>query len=570
MNLKENISLFEKISRRFISIYGSEYPDLVTELVRETEKVKKLVKRRKEKWTEKDVVLITYGDSIKKTSEKPLVTLCKFAEYHFRNIISHIHILPYFPYSSDDGFSIKDYYTVNPEFGNWDDVRSIAQNFGLMTDLVINHVSQYSTWFKNYLKTEDPGKDYFIEADPLTNLSAVVRPRSLPLLTEVKTAGGTKHVWTTFSADQIDLNFQNPAVLLEMMKVFLFYLSKGAVIIRLDAIAFLWKELGTSCLHLPQTHEVVKLMRDLADSLDPSLILITETNVPNNENLSYFGHGDEAHMVYQFSLPPLLLHALYRGTSHYLNRWIRSLSDIPSGCTFFNFTASHDGIGVRPLEGILPENEIRDLISAMKDFGGHISTKRNKDGSDSPYEMNITYLDALKFTSLGRDDLQIERFICSQTLMMSFQGIPAFYIHSLLGTHNFNEGVEATGMNRTINRRKWKYEELNELLMRGTSHSRIMRELLQRISIRKKVPAFHPESQQEIMEAGDKVFVMTRGNSGEMIVVVNLTSENYSLENSRLKVEVLQRKDLLNPKTAEEYKLLLGPYQVMWLQKKRS
>ena len=311
-------------------------------------------------------------------------------------------------------------------------------------------------------------------------------------------------------------------------------------------------------------------MRDLTDEIDPSIILITETNVPNKENLSYFGNGDEAHMVYQFSLPPLLLHALYSGSSQYLSRWARSLSNIPKGCTFFNFTASHDGIGVRPLEGLLPVDEIRELTNAMKESGGRISTKRNKDGTDTPYEMNITYLDALKYTKFGKDDLQVDRFLCSQTLMMSFQGIPAFYIHSLLGTHNYTEGVELTGMKRTINRRKWDYEELSELLMRNTSHKQIMDELLRRISVRKNIRAFHPDSPEEVIEAGSSVFVMSRGVSDEVIVIANLTPENYSLDMGKLKKSILQRKEWISSRTIHENILELNPYQVVWLQKNKG
>jgi len=119
-------------------------------------------------------------------------------------------------------------------------------------------------------------------------------------------------------------------------------------IARLDAVAFLWKELGTNCLHLPETHELVKLFRDVCEIVAPRAIILTETNVPHAENVSYFGQGDEAHMVYQFSLPPLLLHAFITGNGQYLTHWASGLEPPPAGCTFFNFTASHDGVGVRP------------------------------------------------------------------------------------------------------------------------------------------------------------------------------------------------------------------------------
>jgi len=557
----------EQIKKRFDTIYGADNYDvsLIAEIVEEINQIKKLRKGDHIKWSEKDIILITYGDSIVEGVNRPLKTLESFLLEYLNHAISHVHILPFFPYSSDDGFSVIDYRKVNPELGSWEDVESIGKKYRLMADLVINHVSQYSTWFQNYLKGLEPEDGYFIETDPSADLSKVVRPRSLPLLTPVETAKGEKHVWTTFSADQIDLNFANPLLLTEMLKIFLFYFSRGIQIIRLDAIAFLWKEPGTSCLHLPQTHEVVKLMRDIVDYLDPGIILITETNVPNKENLSYFGQGDEAHMVYQFSLPPLLLHALHTSDSTYLTRWANSLSDIPADCTFFNFTASHDGIGVRPLEGLLPAHDIKELAEAMKEYGGRISTRRNSDGSDSPYEMNITYLDALKYTRAGKDDLQTERFICSQTIMMSMKGIPAFYIHSLLGTHNYTEGIEKTGMARTINRRKWKAVELYPLLRNETQHAFILKELVRRMKIRKTIKAFHPDTDQQVIDAGREFFILMRGRNQRMMVIANLTDEKKQFRNSSLANRLEGSIDQLSGKKINSGETELDPYQVMWI-----
>lgn len=557
-----------KIEERYVRIYGDHEFDkeLIKKMIVEIEQVKSVRGKEGDKWSEKDIILITYGDSMVKAGEKPLITLQKFLEKYFGDALSHVHILPFFPYSSDDGFSVIDYRQVNPKLGTWEDIESIGQNYSLMADLVINHISQHSKWFQNYLKGTDPGKGYFIEVDPSEDLSKVVRPRSLPLLTPFDTIKGRKHVWTTFSADQVDLNFANPELLTEMLKVFIFYLSKGIQVIRLDAIAFLWKEIGTSCLHLPQTHEVVKLMRDIADYIDPRIILITETNVPNKENLSYFGNGDEANMVYQFSLPPLLLHALYTSDSSYLTQWADSISSIPKDCTFFNFTASHDGIGVRPLEGLLPQDEILELTHAMKEFGGRISTKRNSDGTDSPYEMNITYLDALKYIRQGKDNLQTERFICSQTVMMSMQGIPAFYIHSLIGTHNYAKGIEETGMARTINRRKWNVADLVSLIDKETQHRIILQELLRRIRIRKRMDAFHPDRAQRVLDVGKEFFALIRGESNSILVIANLTSVAREINEKDLRENIKGSVDLLSGKKYPDGTILLNPYQVVWME----
>jgi sucrose phosphorylase len=312
-------------------------------------------------------------------------------------------------------------------------------------------------------------------------------------------------------------------VLIEMIRVMVFYISKGVRIIRLDAIAFLWKKNGTSCLHLRETHEIVKLLREIASFICPGTIILTETNVPNKENWSYFGDNDEAHMVYQFSLPPLLLHALFSENASYLTDWA---TEIPSTCvnqTFLNYTASHDGIGVRPLEGILPEPEIDRLIDGMIGFGGLISRRINPNGTLSPYEINITYFDAMKGNKQGVDHFQEARFLCSQAIMMSLQGIPAFYIHSLLATANDYDGVKSTGRARSINRQQLGEDELNSRLSNDSRQSHLFNELVRLIGIRRQCSAFHPGCPQEILKLGDAIFAFTRYDrlSGEKVFCIS-------------------------------------------------
>ncbi|WP_346860514.1 alpha-amylase family glycosyl hydrolase [uncultured Draconibacterium sp.] len=519
------------IESRLRFIYKDSYSDEILQKLFAVLSKYQAIDNSNLKWDEKDVVLITYGDSIKTENEIPLQTLNRFLNKKLKEQLTVVHILPFFPYSSDDGFSVIDFRKVNPELGDWSDVATLNSNFDLMADLVINHASSRGEWFQNFLKQKGVGKDYFICEDPAKDLSQVTRPRNTPLLTPYETAEGIKHVWTTFSADQVDLNFSNPDLLVEMMDILLAYISHGARIIRLDAIAFLWKVVGTTCLHLPETHEVVKLMRDVAEHVNPATIILTETNVPNKENLSYFGEGDEAHMVYQFSLPPLLLHALHTANSSYLTTWAKSLPSLSGDKTFFNFTASHDGIGVRPLEGLLPEEEKNTLVENMKGFGGFVNYKSNPDGSQSPYELNITYFDALKGTANGEDRFQVERFLASQTVMMSFAGVPAFYIHSLTATPNYHEGVAVTKHNRTINRRKWQLNELEEILNTETPQQKVFTSLQKLITLRKKQAAFHPNAKQEIIDLGKEVFAMVRRSPEQtIVVVVNLSASKTAFE----------------------------------------
>ncbi len=406
---------------RLERLYPDQADDCLKQVVSLVERYRQLLGETLPRaWDQRDVFLITYGDQVQGDEETSLSYLARFLkETGLNELINTVHILPFCPYSSDDGFSVIDYRQVDPLLGDWDDVAKLRERGELMFDLVLNHCSQYSEWFQAYLRGEAPYDEYFIAVDPATDLSEVTRPRSLPLLSPYETNQGRKHVWTTFSADQVDLNFGNPAVLIEMLDVLLGYAERGAGVIRLDAIAYLWKTIGTTCIHLPETHEVVKLMRDVLEAAAPGVWLLTETNVPHDENVSYFGDGDEAQMVYQFSLPPLLLTALLQQDGKPLARWMASLEDTPEGTTFFNFTASHDGVGVRPLEGLVEADRFRQLVDAISERGGHISTKRNADGSDSPYEMNVAYFDALGDPEGIPTDLHVRRFLTSQALMLA-------------------------------------------------------------------------------------------------------------------------------------------------------
>jgi sucrose phosphorylase len=520
------------------------------------------------RWDEKRTVLITYADTVLRDGERPLTTLKHFSDRHLNDVIDSIHILPFWPWSSDDGFSVIDYRQVNPDAGRWKDVEAIGENFNLMFDLVLNHCSRWSEWFRNYTADIAPHRDYFIEMDPGTDLSAVMRPRNTPVLTAVHKNMDEAYVWTTFSNDQVDLNFANPDVLFEFFDILMLYLSMGARIIRLDAIAYLWKQPGTSCIHLEQTHEVVKLFRDLLDMIAPEVVLLTETNVPHAENISYFGHNDEAHMVYQFSLPPLLLHALTTGNAGYLTTWAQTVSVCPENCTYLNFTASHDGIGVRPLTGLIPDDELTALVAHVKAQGGQVSVKRNSDGTDSPYELNITY-----FAALGGDDHQVDRFLCSQTVVLGLKGVPAIYFHSLTATPNDQEGVEKTGRARSINRKQWNLDELEKKINGSGTTARVFSEYRRRIKIRTRQKAFHPDAHQRVVELDDGLFGFVRvSTDSEQIIacVSNVSKVPKTLVLNHHFPELDSPKpltDLLSGArtSGADKKIPLDPYQTVWL-----
>ena len=527
--------------------------------------------------TENDVVMITYGDSIKKEGMTPLHALKEFADLWLQDLVSGIHILPFSPYTSDDGFSVVDYRQINPDLGSWDDVEHLGKRFNLMFDLVLNHCSASCPWFKGFLAGDRKYKNYFHTVDPSTDLSSVFRPRALPLLTEFDTSEGKKHIWTTFSPDQVDLDFSNPDVLLEFLDIFLLYAAKGAQIIRLDAIGFLWKEIGTSCMHHPKTHAVVQLYRAVLNEVAPHVILLTETNVPHKENISYFGSGaDEAHMVYQFTLPPLTLDAFVREDATHLTDWAASLPQVNGDHTFFNFMSSHDGIGVLPARGYLDEKELDNLIAVVKARGGRVSYKATPDG-EIPYELNINYRDAVNHPDLPVD-LKAKQFLASQSCMLSMAGVPGIYVHSLLGSGNWIEGVEVSGINRRINREKMDSTTLvRELEEKESLRNLIYRGFRDLLRIRRNHKAFDPSSPQVVLKLDPEVFAVVRTayDESESVLCLQNTSRR------RLDM-VLDGRNCPVPLPAEcnsltdggsvvnteegRWEVILEPYEVCWVQ----
>ena len=540
----------------------------------------------KNRWDQQDVILIAYGDSIMRyqdadqavavPSEPPLHTLHRFMKNQCAGTINALHILPFYPYSSDEGFSVMNYVQVNESLGSWDDIQGIAQDVKLMADLVINHCSSRSRWFENFIQGKEPGLSYFKTASLNDDLSQVVRPRTSPLLNTVQTALGERHVWCTFSSDQVDLDFANPLVLNEFVGIIRHYLDNGVKIFRLDAVAFLWKELNTSCINLAQTHEVIRLLRTLIEHVEPSAIIITETNIPNRENLSYFGNANEAHCIYNFSLPPLLLHTLLSGDSKALKHWMMSMPPAQNGTAYFNFIASHDGIGLRPAEGLLDENELGQMVNTVSRFGGKVSMRTANNGTSSPYELNIALFDALQGTHKGVDKWGLQRFTCAHAIMFALEGIPGLYIHSLLGTTNDYERFENSQHNRSINRHRWQESALLEKLADQSSHHyHVFTHINNLLAIRKQQDAFHPNATQFTLHLTGALFGFWRQSIDRrqsVFCVYNISDEpqtllfaDLNLIDTELWFELISAQEIEQGQQSIE----LAPYQPLWLSNRQ-
>ena len=571
--LKKNREIIEE---RLTFIYGEKRrKKIIIEIEKLLKKYSKNISFQNKKKTflnEKDVVLITYGDNIQAGNKTPLQSLFKFADEYLDQTINIIHILPFYPYSSDDGFSIIDYKKVNPTLGDWKDIEDIGQKFDLMFDLVANHISTESIWFKEYLKGNPKYDNYFISVDKDTDLSSVTRARTHPLLTKFRRKGEDIYLWTTYSPDQVDINFANENVLLEIIDVILFYASKRARVIRMDAFGHIWKKLGTSCINLKETHYIIQLVRAILNEAFPDTLLLTQTNVPHKENISYFGAGyNEVQLVYQFALPLLVLHTFYTGDASRLLEWASGIKNVSDKTAFLNVLATHDGLGVVPVKAILTDREITDIANNIKKRGGFISYKILGNGSKEPYEMNTTYYSAVA-DSKNSEELNIKKFIAFQAIILSLLGIPGIYIHSLFGTENYLEGVEKTGQKRTINRKKFQYNKLKEDLANSDSREyKIFAEFKKLIYKRKSKKAFHPNGKQEVLFLKKEIFSLLRTSPDgkEKIIALHNVTDNIQkicFKKNQYNLNKKEYLDIISEKMIDIEKISLKPYQIMWLK----
>jgi len=539
-----------------------------------------------ERFTEKDMILITYGDLVQGHGHSPLASLMEFLQRpRFRNLFNTIHILPFFPYSSDRGFSVTDFKSVDPNLGSWSDIDAIGDDYQLMFDGVLNHASAESPEFQDFLNGSPIYQDMVIafrSPDEITpeQRQMIRRPRTSDILTRFDSIKGPVWVWTTFSPDQIDLNYKNPQILIDIIETLLLYIRRGADIIRLDAVTYLWDELGTTCASLDQTHQVIKLFRDVVDLIAPRVALLTETNVPHEENISYFGDGtDEAHMVYNFALPPLVLHAFYRGDVSYLNDWATGL-EYPSNMTsYLNILDTHDGIGVLGAKNFLPPKEVDFLVETARLHGGYISYRSSDEGTEKPYEINTTWWGALNQQDNGEELVtQVKRFVASRSIAIVLRGVPGLYFHGIIGTGNDSEVVENSGHNRDINRVPIYVETLLQQLDKTDSKLDQIRSGLGMLGkVRISQRAFHPDGVQEVLTTSPAVFSVLRvavDGSERVMTFANVTNsvQNVEISLADMDSNELDWCDLFSDRECRfqngTLSLELEAYDVVWLKPK--
>lgn len=530
------------------SVYGNNTHDLLQALKLLAAEFSGNTMRRgpggRARLSESSAALICYADSIvdstgTKTPIQALTDVVK--SIHLARTLPIVHLLPFFPWDTDRGFSVKDYYQVDPHCGSWDDLRPLAKEVELMFDFVANHASIENPLVQRaliarHLSSEHP---LYAEAAPYldfviaysedelpddAHLQALARPRPNPVLTRysvIETPDnkcrailgepssshadvlGQGYVWTTFSRPknqdgteatrQVDLNFKNPKVFLESLRILLFYVERGASLIRLDAIGYIWKRLGSTSLHEPEVHALLAATKEVLTLASPHVITIAEVNEPQDKAFTYLGttEKEESDLVYQFAHFPLAIHALLTQNGQYYTEWLSSLFEV-DGRQFVTVLGSHDGLGLKPVRNILPEEELERLSSILiEEHGGRPNYASLPGGQQIVYEICGTPWDLINNSSAAEPfELQKQRYLAVVGLGLLVRGLPAFYINGVFGTRNYTPdgGLDE---NRTVNREVFSNESLLATLKDRTSHYRNVFEALQEILLKRSTqPAF--------------------------------------------------------------------------------
>ena len=522
------------------------------------------------RWKGDDAVLITYANTVADDAAFGLQSLRGLVNRHLEPFARVIHVLPFLKSTSDGGFAVSSYQKIEQQYGDWSDLSALAEGRRLMADLVLNHVSASHPWVQQFLRNEQPGESCVLEASPDPCWNDVVRPRSSALFTQLSGPNGRRQVWTTFGPDQVDLDWHHPQVLIGFIELLNRLLGHGVRWIRLDAVGFVWKEPNTSCIHLPQAHRLVQVLRYLLDRHGPDGVVVTETNVPEQENLSYLRNGQEAHLAYNFPLPPLLLEAAMSGRADLLNGWLTRWPQLPNQTGLLNFTACHDGVGLRPLEGLMADQRVLQLLVGCERRGGLISHRRLNNGEEVPYEINISWWSAMADGGIDPTYLQRERFLLTQLMIMALPGVPAFYLPALLAAPNDLTRFRRTGHRRDLNRPQFTAQALERRLADPDADVSALLPVLKRALAERAVHlALHPDAPMQVLSADrlDRV-ILQRSYGGETLVAVhNITASRLSLRLGRLGGDVNQPwADCLSGHVFAPHQLhSLEPYAVHWL-----
>ena len=467
---------------------------------------------------ENKCMLITYADSMGNN----LSDLAAVMDKHFKDAVGGIHILPFFPSSGDRGFAPMDYHVVDSAFGDWDDIEKLADDYYLMADYMINHISAKSEYYKDFLQKKDDSKyrdlfirykDFWDNGEPTeAEVDAIYKRKPRAPYVDANFADGTtEKVWCTFDEQQIDINCKSETAK-EFIRDNLVDLCKhGLALIRLDAFAYATKKAGSSCFFIEP--DVWELMDGCQKIVEPyGVTLLPEIHEHYTMQQKIASHD---YYVYDFALPMLLINGLYYGQSQYLKHWL----DI---CPRKQFTTldTHDGIGVVDVKDLLPDDEIERTKEDIFKFGANVKKIYNTAAYNNLdiYQVNCSY-----YSALGDDD---DAYLLARAVQFFAPGIPQVYYVGLLAGKNDLQLLEETKVGRNINRHYYKLDEIDKEVERP-----VVKKLLELMKFRNEHPAFDGEFILE--DCSDEELIILRQHKGDFArLKANLKTRKFTIEHS--------------------------------------
>ncbi|MEW4370569.1 sucrose phosphorylase [Paenibacillus kandeliae] len=460
-------------------------------------------------------MLITYADSLGNNMGE----LADILDQHLQGVISGVHLLPFYPSSGDRGFAPMDYTQVDPALGSWEDVRRISSTFYMMYDFMINHISQQSKYFQDFLEKKDESayadlfiryKDFWPNGEPTeedVDLIYKRKPRA-PYVEVTFKDGSTEKVWCTFDEQQIDLDVTTETTRQFIRDNLNFLAEQGASVIRLDAFAYANKKIGTNCFFVePDIWEMLQYAADLTEA--KGVEVLPEIHEHYSIQLKI---ADKGYYVYDFALPMLVLHALYSGQTNRLANWLNI-------CPRKQFTTldTHDGIGVVDVKDLMTDEEAEMTRESLYSKGANVKKIYSSEAYNNLdiYQINCTY-----YSALGNND---QAYVLARALQCFAPGIPQIYYVGLLAGENDIELLERTKEGRNINRHYYSKEEVAQEIQRP-----VVQRLFDLLRFRNTSAAFDGEIAVEESGENELTITWTHGETSARLEA-NLKTHEFSV-----------------------------------------
>lgn len=467
------------------------------------------------------IMLITYADSM----GHDLKELKNVLDRYFSGAVGGVHILPFFPSSGDRGFAPMDYTKVDTAFGTWEDVEDLSEDYYLMFDYMINHISAQSPYYKDFLEKKDSSqyrdlfiryKDFWENGEPTAaEVDAIYKRKPRAPYADAEFADGTSEkVWCTFDEEQIDINVKSDTAKKFIRNNLETLAHHGASIIRLDAFAYATKKAGTSCFFIePDVWDILKECTDVLEPLDVEIL--PEIHEHYTMPLKIASKG---YYVYDFALPMLLLNAIYYGNTRYLADWLEK-----SPAHQFTTLDTHDGIGVVDVKDLLPDAEIERTKEDIFSKGANVKKIYNTAAYNNLdiYQVNCSY-----YSACGDDD---NAYLTARAVQFFARGIPQVYYVGLLAGRNDLKLLEETKVGRNINRHYYTVQEIEKETERP-----VVKKLIEMMKFRNSCRAFDVDGSFEVTCSGSTMWIVRSSGEDTAELEVDFAGKSFTIkENGR-------------------------------------